>query len=62
MMKHVIKCIDNLNHVLEYHKAGHLDVRCVPLLHSLNWTNCVEKDLVRRLFCYMFFVDLFQNI
>jgi hypothetical protein len=44
MMKHALTYIDNLNHILEYHKAGHLDVRYVSLLHSLNWKNCVKKD------------------
>ena len=26
---------------------------CVPLLHSLNRFNCVEKLMVRAVFCYM---------
>ena len=26
---------------------------CVPLLHSLNRSNCVEKLMVRAVFCYI---------
>ena len=26
---------------------------CVPLLHSLNRSNCVEKLMVRDVFCYI---------
>ena len=26
---------------------------CVPLLHSLNRSNCVEKLMVRAIFCYI---------
>ena len=44
--------IDRLEVLVERLNGGRPRAICVPLLHSLNRSNCVEKLMVRAVFCY----------
>ena len=46
--------IDRLEVLVGRFNGGRQRGICVPLLHSLNRSNCVEKLMVRAVFCYIF--------
>ena len=46
--------IDRLEVLVGRFNGGRPRGICVPLLHSLNRSNCVEKLMVRAIFCYIF--------
>ena len=45
--------IDHLEVLVGRFNGGRPCGICVPLLHSLNRSNCVEKLMVRAVFCYI---------
>ena len=45
--------IDRLEVLVGRFNVGRPRGICVPLLHSLNRSNCVEKLMVRAIFCYI---------
>ena len=45
--------IDRLEVLVGRFNGGRPRGICVPLLHSLNRSNCVEKLMVRVVFCYI---------
>ena len=45
--------IDRLEVLVGLLNGGRPRGICVPLLHSLNRSNCVEKLMVRAVFCYI---------
>ena len=45
--------IDRLEVLVAHFNGGRPCGICVPLLHSLNRSNCVEKLMVRAVFCYI---------
>ena len=45
--------IDRLEVLVGHFNGGRPRGICVPLLHSLNRSNCVEKLMVRVVFCYI---------
>ena len=45
--------IDHLEVLVGRFNGGRPRGICVPLLHSLNRSNCVEKLMVRAVFCYI---------
>ena len=45
--------IDRLEVLVGRFNGGRPRGICVPLLHSLNRSNCVEKLMVRAIFCYI---------
>lgn len=45
--------IDRLEVLVGRFNGGRPRGICVPLLHSLNRSNCVEKLMVRAVFCYI---------
>ena len=45
--------IDRLEVLVGRFNGGRPRGICVPLLHSLNKSNCVEKLMVRVVFCYI---------
>ena len=45
--------IDRLEVLVGRFNGGRPCGICVPLLHSLNRSNCVEKLMVRAIFCYI---------
>ena len=45
--------IDRLEVLVGCFNGGRPCGICVPLLHSLNRSNCVEKLMVRVVFCYI---------
>ena len=45
--------IDRLEVLVGRFNGGRPCGICVPLLHPLNRSNCVEKLMVRAVFCYM---------
>ena len=45
--------IDRLEVLVGCFNGGRPCGICVPLLHSLNMSNCVEKLMVRAVFCYI---------
>ena len=50
--------IDRLGVLVGHFKGGRPRGICVPLLHSLNRSNCVEKLMVRAVFLlYMLFIN-----
>ena len=46
--------IDRLEVLVGHFNGGRTRGICVPLLHTLNRSNCVEKLIVRAIFCYIF--------
>lgn len=47
MMELVIEHVKNLEDYVDHHDAGnYADGKCTLLLHTLNWTNRVKKELV----------------
>ena len=49
----VLHFIDNLQVLVGCFNGGRPRGICVPLLHSLNRSNCVEKLMVRAVFYYI---------
>ena len=45
--------IDRLEVLVGHFNGGRQCGICVPLMHSLNRSNCVEKLMVRAVFCYI---------
>ena len=45
--------IDRLEVLVGHLNGGRPRGICVPLLHSLNRSNCVKKLMVRAVFCYI---------
>ena len=45
--------IDRLEVLVGRFNGGRPRGICVPVLHSLNRSNCVEKLMVRAVFCYI---------
>ena len=45
--------IDRLEVLMGRFNGGRPHGICVPLLHSLNRSNCVKKLMVRAVFCYI---------
>ena len=45
--------IDRLEVLVGRFNGGRPRGICVPLLHSLNMSNCIEKLMVRAVFCYI---------
>ena len=45
--------IDRLEVLVGRFNGGRPRGICVPLLHSLNRSNCVEKLMIRAVFCYI---------
>ena len=45
--------IDHLEVLVARFNGGRPHGICVPLLHSLNRSNCVAKLMVRAVFCYI---------
>jgi hypothetical protein len=47
MMESVITNVENIEILVQIHGAGIYEVgKCQSLIHTLNWTNCVKKELV----------------
>ena len=46
--------INRLEVLVGHFNGGRPRGICVPLLHMLNRSNCVEKVMVRVVFCYIF--------
>jgi hypothetical protein len=47
MMESVINNVESIDMLVETHLAGTYQVgKCQTLIHTLNWTNCVKKELV----------------
>jgi hypothetical protein len=45
--------IDHLEVLVGHFNGGRPRGICVPLVHTLNRSNCVKKLMVRAVFCYM---------
>ena len=45
--------IDRIEVLVGHFNGGRPRGICVPLLHTLNRSNCVEKLMVRAAFCYI---------
>ena len=56
-MKHVINFVDNLTEIAQRMNAGFRMGLIIPMVHTLNKTNCVHKTLVQSLIFMLMFIN-----
>ena len=56
-MEHVIKFVDNLIEIAQRMNAGFWMGLIIPMVHTLNKTNCVHKTLVQSLIFMLMLIN-----
>jgi hypothetical protein len=56
-LKHVIKFVDNLTEIAQRMNAGFWMGLIIPMVHTLNKTNCVHKTLVKSIILMLMLIN-----